>query len=94
MKKVLTVTSIVSAMAALALITACQTSGTGQDGAAIQCLQVTFEYGSDASATFHSERDLAGSGCSTMETRTQYLEFAEECDRLAKQAETDRQRMA
>jgi len=30
MKKVLTVTSIVSAMAALALITACQTTGTGQ----------------------------------------------------------------
>jgi crotonobetainyl-CoA:carnitine CoA-transferase CaiB-like acyl-CoA transferase len=30
MKKVLTVTSIVSAVAALALITACQTTGTGQ----------------------------------------------------------------
>jgi hypothetical protein len=27
-----------------------------------------------------------------MQTQTQYLDFAEECDRLAKQAETDRQR--
>jgi hypothetical protein len=36
---------------------------------------------------------LAGKGWSAMEARTQYLEFAEECDRLATQAETDRQRM-
>ena len=28
-----------------------------------------------------------------MQTRTQYRDFAEECDRLAKQAETERQCM-
>ena len=28
-----------------------------------------------------------------MQTQTQYRDFAEECDRLAKQAETERQRM-
>jgi hypothetical protein len=29
-----------------------------------------------------------------MQTRTEYLEFAEECDRLAKETEAERHRMA
>ena len=29
-----------------------------------------------------------------METRTEYLEFAEECDRLAKEVKAERHRMA
>ncbi len=36
---------------------------------------------------------LSAGGLARMQTQTQYRDFAEECDRLAKQAKTERERM-
>ncbi len=41
----------------------------------------------------HSEQASRQGGLARMQTQTQYRDFAEECDRLAKQAKTERERM-
>ena len=40
----------------------------------------------------HSERSSHAGGFSGMETQEKYREFAEECERLAKQAKSERHR--
>lgn len=61
----------------------------------VGALNVFFRlFGSTRMMRMHSERSSRKGGLFRMETQQKYREFAEECERLAKQANSDHHRKA